>query len=136
MAENTFQCSVVTPEEAVLDTQAQFVAFPAHDGEIGILPGRSPLLCRLGIGSLRVRTEEGEKTLFIDGGFAQMVDNRLTILTEQAKDPSELDHEEAKLALREAEKTIASDERGYKERQAALERARVQMRMTERKGLI
>lgn len=136
MAESTFQCSVVTPEKAVLDTEAEFVSFPAHDGEIGILPGRSPLLCRLGIGPMRVRTEAGEQTLFIDGGFAQMVDNRLTILTEQAKDPSELDRGAAKEALVAAEATTASDERSFLERQAALERARVQLRMTEPKGLV
>ena len=133
---DTFQCSVVTPEKAVLDTQAEFVAFPAHDGEIGILPGRSPLLCRVGIGPLRVRTESGEQTLFIDGGFAQMVDNRLTILTEQAKEPSELDREAAKTALAEAEGSTAGDEKSFRDRQAALQRARVQLRMTEPKGIV
>jgi F-type H+-transporting ATPase subunit epsilon len=136
MAE-TFQMSVVTPESAVLDCLASSAVFPAHDGEIGILPGRSPLLCRLGIGTLRVTLANGgEKVLFIDGGFAQMVDNRLTLLTEQAKDPSTLDREAAKAALAEAEKMTSGDQRSFEERQAALERARVQIRLTEPKGLV
>lgn len=127
-SEDTFQCSVVTPEQAVLDCVAKFVAFPAHDGQIGILRGRAPLLCRLGIGVLRVEADgEEDRLFFIDGGFAQMVDNRLTILTEQAKTPSELDRAEAERLLEEA-KAMSSSE-SYEERQNALERARTQLRM-------
>ena len=125
----TFHCSVVTPERAVLDCEASFVAFPSHDGEVGILPRRSPLLCRLGIGAMRIETEGAEKVFFIDGGFAQMVDNRLTILTEQAKDPSELDAAAAEQAFEEAKAMGTATEREFVDRQNALERARVQMRM-------
>ena len=127
-----FQMSVVTPERAVLETEAKFVAFPAHDGEIGILKGRAPLLCRLGIGVLRVETETDEKVLFIEGGFAQMVDDRLTILTEQAKAPAELDRDEAEGLLTEAQAMGTGDERAFEERQAALERARGQLRLVGR----
>ena len=129
MAE-TFQCSVVTPEREVLDRTAQFVAFPAHDGQIGILQGRAPLLCRLGIGPLRVEGTEGDdQILFIDGGFAQMVDNRLTILTEQAKEPSELERAEAEQLLEAAKAMGTGTEREFVERQKALDRARGQIRM-------
>jgi F-type H+-transporting ATPase subunit epsilon len=85
MAEKTFSCSVVTPEREVHETkEATFVAFPAWDGEVGILASRAPLLCQLGKGELRI--EQGKETLKfeIDRGFAQMVDNRLTLLTERA----------------------------------------------------
>ena len=80
----TFHCSVVTPERAVLECEARFVAFPAHDGEMGVLPNRAPLVCKLGIGPLRVEGTDAAHVLFIDGGFAQMLDNRLSILTKQA----------------------------------------------------
>nr|MDP9122840.1 F0F1 ATP synthase subunit epsilon [Acidobacteriota bacterium] len=83
---DTFHLSVITPERAVLETDATFVAFPAHDGEVGILKDRAPLLFRLGAGVMRVEAPEGKRALFVAGGFAQMVDNRLTILTEQAKE--------------------------------------------------
>lgn len=85
MAEKTFHCSVVTPERAVLETEASFVAFPAHDGEIGILQNRAPLLCQLGKGTLRVELGKESHRFQIEGGFAQMVDNKLTILTNDAK---------------------------------------------------
>ncbi len=126
----TFHCSVVTPEKAILECEATFVAFPSHDGEIGILPRRSPLLCRLGIGTMRVETGNGEKTFFVDGGFAQMVDNRLTILTEQATEPTGLDLEAARSAFEEAKLMGTQTEREFQERQNALQRARVQMQLS------
>src|SRR3954465_10196908 len=82
---DTFQCSVITPERAVLESDATFVAFPAHDGEVGILPNRAPLLFKMGAGELRGESPQGNQVLFVDGGFAQMVENRLTLLTEVAK---------------------------------------------------
>ncbi|RMH15555.1 MAG: ATP synthase F1 subunit epsilon [Acidobacteria bacterium] len=128
---NTFHCSVVTPERAVLETDATLVVFPAWDGEVGIMRGRAPLLTRMGIGLLRVKAEGGETlALYVDGGFAQMVDDKLTILTEQAKDPADLDPEEAQRLLAEAREMKATDPRAFQLRQAALERARVQRRLT------
>ena len=79
---DTFHCSVITPERAMLEAEATFVAFPAHDGEVGILPDRAPLLFKMGAGELRVESPQGNQVLFVDGGFAQMVENRLTLLTE------------------------------------------------------
>ncbi|MBY0228508.1 MAG: F0F1 ATP synthase subunit epsilon, partial [Gemmataceae bacterium] len=49
-------CVVVTPERALIDTRADFVAIPMYDGEVGVLPGRAPLIGRLGTGELRIRT--------------------------------------------------------------------------------
>ena len=48
--QSTFHCSVVTPERAVLETEASFVAFPAHDGEVGVLPDRAPSSSSSGAG--------------------------------------------------------------------------------------
>ena len=87
----TFHLSVVTPEQSVLAAEVTFVALPAHDGEIGIKRNRAPLLVRLSPGTLRADTDGGPRTLFIDGGFAEMADNRLTVLTEAAMRPEELD---------------------------------------------
>ncbi|MEA2695701.1 MAG: F-type H+-transporting ATPase subunit epsilon [Acidobacteriota bacterium] len=129
---DTFHCSVITPERAVLDADATFVAFPAHDGEVGILPGRAPLLFKLGIGVLRVESPTvagGEEQLFVDGGFAQMVEDRLTILTEQAKRPAEIDRVAAEKAFAAAHDLPAESDAEFAARQRALERARVQLRM-------
>ncbi len=130
---DTFHCSVITPERAVLEADATFVAFPAHDGEVGILPGRAPLLFKLGIGILRVESpavDGGEERLFIDGGFAQMVEDRLTILTEQAKRPTEIDRAAAEKALAAAHDMPMEGDAEFAARQRAMERARVQLRLT------
>ena len=85
----TFNCSVVTPERAVLECEATFAALPAHDGEIGILFNRAPLLCRLGRGKLRIESGDEKHVLMVAGGFAEMVANRLTVLTEEATLPEQ-----------------------------------------------
>lgn len=121
MARNdTFHCSVITPERAVLEADATFVAFPAHDGEVGILKDRAPLLFKMGTGLLRVETPEGNHAFFVDGGFAQMVDNRLTLLTEQARPASEIDRAAVDRAREEA-RTMPDQV----SRQRAEQRARV-----------
>ncbi len=132
MAESTFQCSVVTPERAVLDCEARSAVFPAHDGEIGILRGRAPLLCRLGIGSMRVEAADGKHVLVIDGGFGQMVDNKLTILTEQAVAASDLDRATVLRALEEAMGREVTGAQEQNERQRDITLARAQLRVAPR----
>ena len=75
---------VVTPERAVLDEAVDFVALPMYDGELGVLPGRAPLIGRLGYGELRIRRGEETQRFFIDGGFAQVRANVVTVLTPRA----------------------------------------------------
>ena len=128
MAE-TFHISVITPERAVLEADATFAAFPAHDGEVGVLHGRAPFLFKLGAGLLRVDGPGGKQALFIAGGFAQMVDDRLTLLTEQAKDPTKIDRGEAEKALAAALAMKGTDEASYRARQQALATARAQLRL-------
>lgn len=130
MATATFHCDVVTPEKAVVDCEARFVALPAWDGEIGILRNRAPLVARLGIGELRIETADGIEKFFIDGGFAEMAGNRLTILTAQARRPEELDGTAAREQLESAAMMKAEDEIAFIARQNALERARAQIKMS------
>jgi F-type H+-transporting ATPase subunit epsilon len=129
---NTFHLSVITPERAVLETDATFAAVPAHDGEIGILKDRAPMLYRLGAGLLRADTPEGKRALFVAGGFAQMVENRLTILTEVAKELDKIDRAAAERALSEAEAMKGVTESEFNLRQRALASARAQLRLVHR----
>jgi F-type H+-transporting ATPase subunit epsilon len=131
MARGLFHLSIITPERAVLAADASFVAFPAWDGEVGILHGRAPLLYKLGIGRLRAETPEGEQVFYVDGGFAQMVDDRLTILTQQAKRKDEIDRAAAERALATARDTPAPNEEAVVARQKAMERARAQLRVAQ-----
>jgi F-type H+-transporting ATPase subunit epsilon len=126
---NTFHVSVITPERAVLESDATFAAVPAHDGELGILHNRAPLLYRLGAGLLRLDTPAGKRALFVAGGFAQMVENRLTILTEVAKDVDQLDRAAAERALADAQAMKGVTDAEFKTRQRALASARAQLRL-------
>ncbi len=78
------QCVVVTPERAVLDETVDFVALPMFDGELGVLPGRAPLIGRLGYGELRIRRGGTVRELYVDGGFVEIRENVVTVLTEKA----------------------------------------------------
>ena len=127
---DTFTCSVITPERQVLECNTRFVAFPAHDGEMGILRNRAPLLCRLGIGLMRIEGEEGSHVLFIDGGFAQMVKYRLTILTEQAATAAEIDAEATRKDLEAARQSKPKDEAGLNTRAKGLARALARLRLS------
>ena len=103
MATNvSFQCTVITPERQVLDTEATFLVFPAHDGEIGVLRNRAPLVCELGAGVLRIEAAKNSR-VFIDGGFAQVLKNQVTVLAERAVPVEEIDIERTRAALAEAQ---------------------------------
>jgi F-type H+-transporting ATPase subunit epsilon len=128
----TFRCSVVTPERVVLECDARFVAFTAHDGELGVLRNRAPLVCRVGIGALRIEGPGVKHHFFVDGGFAQVVDNRLTILTAQARRTADIDPAVAQRALVEARALPARDAVTMAQREDAMTRARVQLRLVER----
>jgi F-type H+-transporting ATPase subunit epsilon len=125
---DTFQLSVISPERAILETPATFVVLPAHDGEIGVLAHRAPLLVRLGVGWLRADTPEGKRRLLVDGGFAQVVGDKVTVLTEHAQQPGEIDPEAARQALAAARALPITDDASFAARQRALALARAQLR--------
>jgi len=127
--QTTFQCSVITPERPVLECEASFVAFPAHDGEVGALVNRGPLVCKLGIGAMRVDTPSEKHVLFVDGGFAQVAENHLTILTEQAKKKGEIDAASAEAALAEARSMPTATVEAVEEKSDAIKRAKVQIKI-------
>ena len=129
---NTFHCSVITPEKAVLECDANFVAFPAHDGEIGILPKRAPLVCKLGIGTMRIESDDKKHVMIIDGGFAQVVNNKLSILTEHVYNIDELNTSEAQKALEQARELKITDEQSYNQRTNAIQRAKSQLKLAKK----
>jgi F-type H+-transporting ATPase subunit epsilon len=126
--ERTLQCVVVTPERAVLDEPADFVALPMYDGELGVLPGRAPLIGRLGFGELRVRRGNITKYFFVDSGFAQIRSNVVTVLTPRALRGDEIDPRVASQKLDEA-KAPAPTAQAQEEQQKNQERARAQLRV-------
>ena len=132
MADKTFQCTVITPETAVLQEEATSVVIPAHDGEIGILRDRAPLLCRLGIGILRLDGSEGPKRLFIDAGFAEVLDNQVNVLTEQALAADQIDLDAERQALEDARqrKAMTAEEHAARNRDLARAGTKIKLAST------
>jgi F-type H+-transporting ATPase subunit epsilon len=131
MPDRQLQCVVVTPEKAVLDAPADFVALPMYDGELGVLPGRAPLIGRLGYGELRIQQGHDTKRYFVDGGFAQVRANVVTVLTARAMKGEDINIASAQQALEAAKSPAPSSER-QEEQLKAQERARSQIRVAQR----
>ena len=120
-----FQCVVVTPEQQLLDESITQAIVPGADGLIGILTDRAPLLMKLGTGTLRIDRAGGQQTnYFVDGGVAQMKDNKLTILTTEAIPAAQVDAESARAEYAEAEARRPTDAKVAADRQHQMARAR------------
>ena len=130
-----FQCVIVTPEQQVLDEQVTQAIIPAHDGQVGILTDRAPLLVKLGLGEMRLDLAGGgqqHRVMFVNGGVAQMKDNRLTVLTNEAIAPDKIDPEAARAEYAEAAARRPTDEKSYQDRQRQMERARAMQTIAAR----
>lgn len=119
------KCIVVTPERAVLDMSADFVALPMIDGELGVLPGRMPLIGRLGIGEMRVRHGQEIKHLFVDGGFAQVRADVVTVLTSSALAAEEIKPDAVVAEAQKARELPGRNPEAMAAKERAEQRARV-----------
>ena len=129
----SFKCTVVTPEQQAFDATISQAILPAHDGLVGILTNRAPLLVRLGIGPMRLDLPGGKSEFFfVDGGVAQMKDNNLTIVTGQATPASEIDFEAARAEYAEASARRPADEPSSLDRERQMQRARVKQSLVKR----
>ena len=77
--------SVISPERVIFEGEADSVIAPAFDGELGILRGHAPLMALLGSGDLRVSRRGATERFHVRGGFLQVVDNVVTVLSEHAE---------------------------------------------------
>jgi F-type H+-transporting ATPase subunit epsilon len=126
----SFQAVIVTPEQQLLDETATQAIVPAHDGLVGILTGRAPLLVKLGLGALRIDMPGGKSREFlVDGGVAQMKDNRLTVVTNAAWAPDELDPETARAEYAEAAARRAVSPEEVEDRDRQMRRAKLKQEM-------
>jgi len=129
-----FQCTIVTPEQQLLDQSVVQVVLPAHDGQIGILTGRAPLLVKLGLGKLSIEMAGGKRqTILVDGGIAQMKSNKLTVLTTSAWEPKDIDAAAARKEYEQALSTNPTDTKGLDERQRTLNRAKLKQELAAAK---
>ncbi len=99
--------TVVTRERKILEAEADEVVLPASDGEIGVLPGHTPLLATLRIGPLRYRNGNEIGRLVISWGFAEVLPDRVIVLAERGVLPEEMDAARAEEERRKAERDMA-----------------------------
>ncbi|MGD0517796.1 MAG: F0F1 ATP synthase subunit epsilon [Thermoguttaceae bacterium] len=87
----SLQCIIVTPERTVLERPADFVVVTLFDGEIGVWPSRAPFIGRLGYGEMRVTLDDNTDRYYIEGGFIEVLEDAVTVLTGRAVLASEID---------------------------------------------
>jgi F-type H+-transporting ATPase subunit epsilon len=76
--------SVISPEAVLFEGTTDSLVAPAYDGEIGILTGHAPMMTLLGKGLLRVGNGGAERRFTVEGGFLQVVDNQVRVVTDRA----------------------------------------------------
>jgi F-type H+-transporting ATPase subunit epsilon len=130
MAGQSLRLVLVTPEVTFFDDPVAALRFPLHDGQIGILPGRAPMIGRLGYGELKVTRLDGDHaSYFVDGGFVQVKSGAVTILTDRALSRDQIDASEAAAELQEAFSRVAKTEAEAAARTRDQERARQMLAM-------
>jgi F-type H+-transporting ATPase subunit epsilon len=133
IATTELQLVLVTPEKTLLDQPVKSLRFPLFDGQIGVLPGRAPLVGRLGVGELKFDATSGSERYFIEGGFAQIKGSVVTLLTSRAIPVSAINAEKAKEDLAAALASQPHDETGFQQKQQAVERARKMLEIHQRR---
>ncbi len=97
--DRSIQCSVITPERELYEGEAMYIALEAHDGQMGFLFNHAPIISELGIGEVQLRRNDGVEYLCVEGGVAELRENRLIILAEHAYVKNDLDAESIKQEL-------------------------------------
>lgn len=98
----SLNCIVVTPAETAVETEASSITLPLFDGNKGVMSDHAPMIGRLGNGELSLLGTEGPSRFYIEGGFVQVLDNTVSILTNRVIEVSDLDAESLQQELKDA----------------------------------
>ena len=101
---------IISPKEKVFSTEAKEVILPTESGEIGLLTGHIPLITQLKLGALKVINDSSQEVFAIKGGYAQLVSDKISILTDEAIASSDLEASEIEQAINNVEKQLANSE--------------------------
>ena len=133
MPHRKFHCEVYTPTQQVVDAEAVHVQFPAADGQVGVLGGRSPMIAMLGVGEIELTPAQGaEQLFFVARGFARMENDRLIFLAEECIPTPRLNAEAAWEELQQAQQLPARTDRETAIRQAQIDMARGKFNAAQR----
>jgi F-type H+-transporting ATPase subunit epsilon len=126
---------VVTPEKNVVDEEVEIAVAPGSLGEFGVLIGHTPFLTTLKAGEMHYTDASGaQRYVFVSGGFAEALPDKLTVLAESAERRKDIDVDRAKDAMERAQERLAKEKAediDFKRAQAALERALYRIRLAQ-----
>jgi len=127
---------IVTPEEIVVSQEVDSVVAPGTDGEFGVLPGHIHFLTGIVPGELRYNTGTGKESMAVTTGFAEVSNDKVSILVDAAEKASEIDVERARQAMERARERLEKDRRTENidnlRAEAALRRAVMRIRVVEK----
>ena len=132
LLDSPLQLVVVTPEATVLEAAVEFAAVPLYDGEIGFMPGRAPMIGRLGYGELRFTSGGKSTRYYVDGGFVQVAGNVVSVLTNRALSAGDIDLQAAQEQLAAAQSRKANSDELLAIRDRLERQARAQIRLASR----
>jgi F-type H+-transporting ATPase subunit epsilon len=134
MAE-TIQLEIVTPERLVVNDTAEYIEIPGKSGYLGVLPGHAPLITELAVGEISYKNAGKTNRLAVAWGFAEVLQNKVTILAETAEKADEIDTTRAEAAKKKAEAELQkAGPEGNKDAQAALQRANTRLDVAGKSG--
>ena len=126
------QLDVITPERRLLSEQADSVTVPGLGGELGILPGHTPLISQLQTGVLSYTQGAAVRRLLVSGGFVEVNNDRVSVLADLAEFPEEVDAARARQERDEAERrlgTFAGSPEELADVRAQLDRAATRLQL-------
>ncbi len=126
---------IVTPDRQIVKALVDEIVLPAHKGYIGILPGHAPLLTALSTGIVTYRQKDIKYYLFLSGGFAEILSNKVIVLAQIVEKMEEIDIERAKASKERAEKRLSSKDKNVDidRTMASLKRALARLELASKK---
>ena len=129
---NTFWLNVTASDKVFFKGKCQSLVIPLPDGEKGILPHHENMVIAISIGEMRIVREDGEKILAVVGnGFAQIMNNRITVLVDTAERPEDIDERRAQEARERAQEQLRQQrsKQQHSHSEASLARALSRLRL-------
>ena len=128
----TLHCIVVTPEETAFETDAESIIVPLFDGQKGVMTNHAPMIGRLGNGALTLTTGGTTESHYVEGGFIQVLDNVVSILTNRVGAIEDLNKDELEGNLRDALAMPGNSVEKLDQREQVVNAVRAQLRVLNR----
>lgn len=135
MTEKTIVLTIVTPQRRVFQQPVNMVIIRTTEGDIGVLPGHTPLVASLEVGPMTIKVDGGDRRAAVIGGFVEVTPEHVIVLAETAELAEEIDVRRAEAARQRALANLEQkkDQVDFARAQAALQRALVRLQVAGEK---